>query len=588
MDTNSNIPPQKKVVSVEILHLDELGYGPQGKHTRREWRKDCLENLRAGKDQFEAWQDSWKDQISKDLQAVSFASILVYSDGTQEPNISGNYVENVPYILDFVAHTFEESVNANGFTFEQTTYFHNAKFIGNANFQSARFKGVANFYNATFISNAFFFSAVFTGSAIFKGATFTWNGHFNSAMFGGIVYFSSATFTQSADFTSAEVTGAAYFSSTTFAGSGYFGYTTFIGDAAFDSATFKLGAYFSDAKFKEAACFSCATFTGDTYFCNTTFKREAEFCTTTFTEDADFNNATFTGDVEFCGATFTKDADFFKTKFINQCRFDFNPEWMAKTGLWERETWFMGAVNFENAVIENVGHFERARFKGEMPNFLGVDNAKTLLIFSGDEYFNKEDITEDSVKRLGQLKRLADEQGQTDQALMFNAFELNAKAKQPNAGAGFILFTRIYEEVSDFGRSFTNPLKIYIKLLLITLFLASAHAVYYTNKECKNEHATFLSYLWRDQIVCVVDITKPVHPAPLSGWRAAFEYTIYRSAGILDFSDNGKGTEAVAQRLFGQQIEPPWMRAWGVFKAIASTALLFLATLGLRNKYRIK
>jgi hypothetical protein len=26
MDTNSNIPPQKKVVNVEILHLDEWGY----------------------------------------------------------------------------------------------------------------------------------------------------------------------------------------------------------------------------------------------------------------------------------------------------------------------------------------------------------------------------------------------------------------------------------------------------------------------------------------------------------------------------------------------------------------------------------
>jgi uncharacterized protein involved in copper resistance len=61
-----------------------------------------------------------------------------------------------------------------------------------------------------------------------------------------------------------------------------------------------------------------------------------------------------------------------------------------------------------------------------------------------------------------------------------------------------------------------------------------------------------------------------------------------RAAGILDFSDNGKGTEAVANRLFGQPIEPWWMRIWGVLKAVASTALLFLAALGLRNKYRIK
>jgi hypothetical protein len=30
MDTNLNIPAHKKVVSVEVLHLDEPGYGPQG------------------------------------------------------------------------------------------------------------------------------------------------------------------------------------------------------------------------------------------------------------------------------------------------------------------------------------------------------------------------------------------------------------------------------------------------------------------------------------------------------------------------------------------------------------------------------
>ena len=45
MDTNSNIPAQKKVVSVEILHLEELGYVPRGSYTRREWRNECFNNL---------------------------------------------------------------------------------------------------------------------------------------------------------------------------------------------------------------------------------------------------------------------------------------------------------------------------------------------------------------------------------------------------------------------------------------------------------------------------------------------------------------------------------------------------------------
>ena len=72
MATKSNIPPQKKVVSVEILHLDELGYGLQGKHTRREWRAECLENLLVGRDHFLNLQKSWEALIDESLPLVSF------------------------------------------------------------------------------------------------------------------------------------------------------------------------------------------------------------------------------------------------------------------------------------------------------------------------------------------------------------------------------------------------------------------------------------------------------------------------------------------------------------------------------------
>jgi hypothetical protein len=74
----------------------------------------------------------------------------------------------------------------------------------------------------------------------------------------------------------------------------------------------------------------------------------------------------------------------------------------------------------------------------------------------------------------------------------------------------------------------------------------------------------------------------------LDAYRAALEYTIYRAVGVLDFSDNGKATDAIARRLFGQPFEPWFMRAWGIFKAVMSLVLLFLFALGLRNKYRIK
>ena len=200
------------------------------------------------------------------------------------------------------------------------------------------------------------------------------------------------------------------------------------------------------------------------------------------------------------------------------------------------------------------------------------------------------------------MKRLADEQGQIDQALMFNKFELNAKRAQAriktkplnflqklvNSDFWFANATASYDIFSSYGRSFTKPLKYYFGLLLVVYILALGNAVVNSPKNCKAENLRMLSDLWRDDTPCDISKTNPDDKTRLNGYRAAAEYTVYRAAGILDFSDNGKGTDAVARRLFGQSYEPGWMRFIGLIKAIASTALLFLAALGLRNKYRIK
>jgi hypothetical protein len=89
------------------------------------------------------------------------------------------------------------------------------------------------------------------------------------------------------------------------------------------------------------------------------------------------------------------------------------------------------------------------------------------------------------------------------------------------------------------------------------------------------------------QILC-----KPIEDQPpplkLPYGRAVAEYAMFRAGGLMDFTDTGKQNNAVNCRLFEEPIEPPLMRAWGIFKGIASIALLFLAALGLRNKYRIK
>jgi uncharacterized protein YjbI with pentapeptide repeats len=371
MDTNSNIPPEKKVVSVEILHLDQLGYGPKGKHTRRAWRAECLENLFAGYEQFEAWQKSWEEpRIPESTFFPVYAehtAKLNYDDGTQVTVLGGDFESNRATALDFVGHVFDACI---------------------------------------------FFDAVFLSSALFNGAVFSGSQHF-------------------------------------------------------DEATFCSDAYFSNA-----------IFCSDVHFAKTTFTGLADFSSVNFSGRADFSNAIFTGDAKFCNASFYMYADFPAAKFSQVSDFS--------------KCIFFSCSSFQYAVFDFVARFEEAVFVDAIPRFRGCKIETTRVEFSDDSYFPKNENTEDAIRNISFLKRLSDEHGQTDQALNFNAIELRAKALLPDAGFWFKWFTFAYEIVSDFGRSFTKPLKFYIRLLLITLFLASAHAVYYTNKECKNEYATFL------------------------------------------------------------------------------------------------
>ncbi len=297
------------------------------------------------------------------------------------------------------------------------------------------------------------------------------------------------------------------------------------------------------------------------YWCS--FENVAEFYNATFIFDGKFEDVVFKSDVTFLKATFNSQGLF---KNVN----------------------FFGDANFMAATFQILGLFEEARFHLSAPNFRGCQIDCTRLEFSGQNYFPVYESNSIAVKNYSFLKRLSDEHGQTDQALNFNALELRVKAKQSKEGFWFKIFTRAYEIISDFGRSFAKPLKYYLGLLLVVYILALGNAVVNSPKDCKAENLRMLSDLWRDDTPCDISKTNPDDKTRLNGYRAAAEYTVYRAAGILDFSDNGKGTDAVARRLFGQSYEPGWMRFVGLVKAIASTALLFLAALGLRNKYRIK
>lgn len=511
MDTNSNIQVDKQIPHVEILHLDEPGYGPMGKHTRREWRQECLVNLLAGKTLFEEWQKSWGNNISSD-SSKSFAYEIIGYDGKVE--VINDSVKYLPfcYPLDFVGVIFEAKLGLGGYIFLQPASFAGAIFKKEVNIANTIFQDYAVFIGARFYEIAYFGGTKFANWCYFKKSIFFEGANFSKSVFEDILFFDEAIFFKAA----------------------YFGNAIFDNDTTFKSVIFIGRAFFAQGEFKSASNFSRVY---------------------------DLDTRRYVG-----------------------------------------ETIFSTTANFESAIFHNIGNFEDVIFKTSFPSFRGCQIDKTRIEFSEKTNFPKEYYGDNEIKDVSFLKRLADEHGQNDQAFLLNKIELNAKRIQARlkiknqsffkkllaSDFWYANATTMYGVFSDYGQSFTRPLKYYFGLLVIIFLLALGNASINSPLDCKNENLRVLSDLWRDDTPCDINATKQDDKTRLNGYRAAAEYTVYRAAGILDFSDNGKATDAVARRLFGQNYEPGWMRFIGLIKAIASTALLFLAALGLRNKYRIK
>jgi hypothetical protein len=237
MDTNSNTPPQKKIINVEILHLDETGYGPQGTHTRREWRNECLWHLLQGDEIFNAWQFSWEFQIKPNLKNVSFAVELGYQDGSKLGVLSKSWDDSRPYTFDFVGHTFKTALDVVRFIFRQTVIFHSGSFIENADFSGSTFKENVYFDNVTFCRAVNFNAITVAWLANFVHAKFYEDGNFSEAVFGARADFRNATFTRNANFQKSTVSGLANFNGVIFNEHAEFSNIIFNGFAFFNIST---------------------------------------------------------------------------------------------------------------------------------------------------------------------------------------------------------------------------------------------------------------------------------------------------------------------------------------------------------------
>jgi hypothetical protein len=391
----------------------------------------------------------------------------------------------------------------------------------------------------------------------FFGANFKNGVWFSNSKFHSMVNFSNVVFYNSADFEKVE----------------------FEDSALFDGAEFCQSARFQEAQFKEFSIFVNSKFFNIANFESAKFFRDALFKCTNFYIIADFIKTIFYKRVNFGGAIFIGDANFSQTEFKSLCEFSVD----GYSAIFE------GKSNFESAIFDTIGHFEGVIFKTKIPEFRGCKIDTTRLEFSNKSRFPENDIEEGTIENISFLKRLSDEHGQTDQALRFNALELNAKSAQVKVEMEkvFPLFrvkeedwwftktTYLYEVLSNYGRSFTRPIIGYMILIAASAIFAMSYSTYSESPSAEQ------------QVLCKpIDDQPP--PLKLPYGRAVVEYAMFRAGGLMDFTDTGKQNNAVNCRLFEEPIEPPLMRAWGIFKGIASIALLFLAALGLRNKYRIK
>lgn len=608
--------PTKKVVSVEILHLDETGYGPEGKHTRREWRAECLENFEAGAEQFLAWQESWQHFSDQNKLKANFEVQRSFDDGSTEEL---NHVASQSHCLDFAGHTFDfkdgdDYQDYKDYQFLSRVYFKAATFTGYADFSVATFADHVDFRKATFIFDAYFRGTTFASEANFGETIFTSDADFNEAIFTGRATFNKSTFN-----------GGTIFSKTTFKNSAHFNESTFTSNVDFFDITFTGDVDFSESAFIGDVDFSGTTFSGYVNFSGTTFSGDAWFHKTIFTVNARFSEVTFRGYTEFRVAIFTGYANFTEAIFTGYANFSgvhfkktvffLNVKFHKITDF--RDSKFNEEADFENATFENVGHFENAKFNtatSKIPSFRGINLIGTSsLEFSDDTHFTKNDLTDDAIKNVAFLKHLSEQHGQIDQALNFNAMELRAKYLQvvePLRAKSLSWFKRtfkrylsiawwalrltwLYGLLSDFGRSYMRPIFAYGVVFVFTLIMAISISVCHESKNCQNKQGWNVAGLMCDGKPSAI---KPNDPAAgkeddklyLNGYRAAFEYANYHATGLVDFTGDSKLKDAITQRVFGEPIKPWWARIIGALLSIINTALLFLIALGLRNSYRLK
>ena len=211
--------------------------------------------------------------------------------------------------MDFAGRVFDGEISFaerflllasfEGTTFEGSTVFRDAVFVGTANFSHVEFRDRTRFDNVTFDNTAYFKNGIFAETTSFNGSVFKSGANFQNAVFVpvervleqklGAAGFQGAVFEGLASFkgvkfeVQSRFTGARFLDGVDFQG------VSFMKEADFGRATFEQMSEFSSARFENEADFNDATFKATTNFRESVFKRPPKFFETNLHEDTDFS-----------------------------------------------------------------------------------------------------------------------------------------------------------------------------------------------------------------------------------------------------------------------------------------------------------
>ena len=266
---------------VEVLNLDQVGYGIDGTMTRKEWRDLCLEKIYSGASEFNRWQNELNN-LSVQNTGEKYNGFHFQLDVTKESLKFHWPITSLPFIVDLSGRVFSERLRFDGYAFLTGALFAGTVFEKFVSFRHASFQNDANFIAVNFYHKCSFSKTVFAKETIFDLSTFH-----KSAMF------FEADFRDDATFIDAE-----FFDITDFSES-------VINRITFDNARFHKFISFSGSSSNDHDRLQAFG--------------EISFCGTQFNDSVDFGNRDFRGSTDF-GEYDGKPTRFQKAPLFHNCK----------------------------------------------------------------------------------------------------------------------------------------------------------------------------------------------------------------------------------------------------------------------------